>query len=167
MRRFFTRDRKIVDREELAEKLKDRGGRKIVFTNGCFDVVHIGHLRCLQAARSLGDLLIVGVNTDASVRQLKGPERPLNGEEQRTELLSGFECVDYVVLFGEPTARETISLLKPDVWCKGGDYKPDEMPETPTVREYGGRVVVIPMSVTEAESWSTTAIIEKARQRKQ
>ena len=168
MRRLFTRDKKIMEREALADLLKhEREGKTIVFTNGCFDVLHIGHLRCLQAARSLGDMLIVGVNTDASVRQLKGPERPINGEDQRTELLSGFECVDYVVLFNEPTARKTIELLRPDVWCKGGEYVPDEMPETPTVRKYGGEVVVIPLAVTDAQSCSTTATIERARQRKQ
>ncbi len=163
MQRYFTREKKVLTREELAEKLAARGDKKVVFTNGCFDVLHIGHLRCLQAARSLGDMLVIGLNTDESVRALKGPSRPLNNQASRAEMLSGFDCVDYVVLFGEATASETIELLKPDVYCKGGDYDAEKIPETPIVRSYGGRVVIIPLEVTQADDWSTTAIINKAR----
>ncbi|MBP5273388.1 MAG: D-glycero-beta-D-manno-heptose 1-phosphate adenylyltransferase [Abditibacteriota bacterium] len=165
MQRFFTGPRKIVEREALAERLKNRNGKKVVFTNGCFDVLHIGHLRCLQAARSLGDILVVGVNTDSSVKRLKGPDRPINSQESRAELLSGFGCVDYVVFFSEATPSETIAILRPDVCCKGGDYRAEDMPETPVVRSYGGEVVIIPDEVTNAYNFSTTAIIEKAREK--
>ena len=116
---------KIFNRNELAtvlQQLKSEGN-VIVTTNGCFDVLHLGHLRYLQAARQLGDLLVVAINSDASVRELKGENRPLIPEDERAEMLAGLECVDYVVIFPELTPIELLSELKPDIHVKGGDYK--------------------------------------------
>lgn len=139
---------KLIPREAL-QTLGDHlraEGRRIVFTNGCFDLLHVGHLRYLQQARALGDVLVVGVNTDEGVRRLdKGPERPLVPETERAELLAGLECVDHVTLFGEPTPEETIRLLRPDVHVKGGDYNADHLPEAALVRSYGGEVVIMPL----------------------
>jgi glycerol-3-phosphate cytidylyltransferase len=138
---------KIVAREELGplgERLRTEG-RRIVFTNGCFDLLHVGHLRYLGQARKLGDVLVVGVNTDAGVRRLKGPTRPLVPEDERAELLAGFECVDYVTLFDEATPVETIRALKPALHVKGGDYRAEDLPETAAVREGGGEVHIMPL----------------------
>lgn len=114
----------ILAREQLVERLSPgrARGTRVVFTNGVFDLLHLGHLRYLQAARALGDLLVVGVNSDASTRQLKGPARPLVPEDERAEMLSGLACVDYVTIFGEPTAETTLALLRPAVYVKGADY---------------------------------------------
>jgi len=138
---------KLVAREDLPA-LGERhraAGRTVVFTNGCFDLLHVGHLRYLRAARALGDVLIVGVNTDAGVRRLKGPERPLVPEEERAELLAGLECVDHVTLFPEPTPEETIRALRPAIHAKGGDYTAEALPEAALVRSLGGRVVILPL----------------------
>ncbi len=146
----------VVDRAslvDLGERLRAEG-RRIVFTNGHFDLLHVGHLRSLQAARRLGDVLVVGVNDDATTRRRKGPTRPIVPEAERAELLAGLACVDYVALFGEETAEQTVTLLRPDVYAKGGDYAatPDEeaagrtpLPEAAIVRAYGGEVVTIPL----------------------
>lgn len=129
----------------LAERL--RGEKKrVVFTNGVFDILHVGHLRYLQQARTLGDALLVGVNADASVRRLKGDSRPVNGENERAELLAALRCVDGVCVFGEDTPVELIRVIRPDFHAKGGDYEsPDVLPETPVVRELGGEVVILPL----------------------
>ncbi|HEU5347970.1 MAG TPA: adenylyltransferase/cytidyltransferase family protein [Ktedonobacterales bacterium] len=115
---------RVVTREHLREQLAPQRARgaRIVFTNGIFDLLHLGHLRYLQRARSLGDLLVVGVNSDESARQLKGPARPLVPATERAELLAALDCVDYVTIFGEPTAEATLALLRPEVYVKGADY---------------------------------------------
>ena len=140
-------DPKLLDPSELA-KLGERlraEDRRVVFTNGCFDVLHVGHLRYLRQARAEGDVLVVGINTDAGVRRLKGPARPFVPEDERAELLAGLECVDYVTLFDEPTPVETIAALRPHVHVKGGDYSPEQLPEAEIVRSYGGEVRIMPL----------------------
>lgn len=135
---------KIFSFAELAAILRDSkaNGKTVVTTNGCFDVLHLGHLRYLQAAREVGDLLVVCVNSDSSVRALKGADRPLVPENERTELLAGLECVDYVTVFSELDAKTVLSQLKPDIHIKGGDYKVDEVIEREVVEANGGKVMV-------------------------
>ncbi|MCS6861309.1 MAG: 3-deoxy-manno-octulosonate cytidylyltransferase [Abditibacteriales bacterium] len=150
---------KVKTREEIrtiAAALRQQG-KRIVFTNGCFDLLHVGHVRYLRAAKAQGDVLIVGLNSDASVRGLKGPQRPLIPQEQRAEVLAGLEAVDYVVIFDESTPHETIKAVVPHVHVKGGDYTEDQLPEAPLVRALGGRVVIVPV----VEGWSTTAIAQR------
>lgn len=143
---------------EVVEKARS-AGKVIVFTNGCFDILHVGHIRYLEKARAMGDLLVVGVNTDESVRRLKGPDRPINSESDRAEVLAALECVDYVSLFAEDTPVELIQTIKPDIDVKGGDYSPDDMPEAAVVQAYGGRVEIIPFSATDSEAFSTTSTL--------
>jgi len=153
---------KITHRADLPELLaKQRArGKRIVFTNGCFDLMHIGHTRYLQATRGLGDLLVVGVNSDASVRALnKGAERPIVPEAQRAEVLAALACVDYVVLFDEPDPGRLIAELQPDVLVKGGDWAPDQIVGRETVEARGGFVTTIPL----VPGVSTTALINKIR----
>ena len=135
---------KIFNRNELAtvlQQLKSEGN-VVVTTNGCFDVLHLGHLRYLQAARQLGDLLVVAINSDASVRELKGENRPLIPEDERAEMLAGLECVDYVVIFPELTPIELLSELKPNIHVKGGDYKLEQLVEREIVEANGGKIIV-------------------------
>src|SRR5277367_5225415 len=134
-------------------------GRKLVFTNGCFDLLHPGHIRTLEAARQLGDALIVGLNSDRGVRGLKGPGRPILPESERAEILAALESVDAVVIFDEPTPREIIAALLPDVLVKGGDWAGDQIVGRAEVEAAGGRVVSIPV----APGYSTTAILQKIR----
>jgi rfaE bifunctional protein nucleotidyltransferase chain/domain len=135
----------VLPRDELVQRLAgERRGKTLVFTNGCFDLLHIGHVRALEAARRLGDILVVGVNSDASVRRLKGVGRPIIPEQQRAEMLAALKPVDYVVIFAESTSIETIRLIRPDVHVKSGDYRVEELPETPHVRAVGGRVEIVP-----------------------
>ncbi len=146
--------RKIYDRQELALLVGQRqqAGERGVFTNGCFDLLHLGHVRYLQEARAMGDFLIVGLNNDGGVRLLKGAGRPLMPEEERAEILAALACVDYVTIFGEPTAGPLVELLRPAIYVKGGDYasadsnKPDldRLPEARVVQGYGGIVRLIP-----------------------
>ena len=117
-------------------------GKTVVFANGCFDLLHVGHVRYLQSARQLGDALVVGLNSDESVRQLKGPQRPLMPEDERAEILAALACVDYVVLFEELTVERLLRVLKPDIQCKGTDYTEETVPEREVVRSYGGRVAI-------------------------
>ena len=117
-------------------------GKTVVFANGCFDLLHVGHIRYLQSARQLGDALVVGLNSDESVRRLKGPQRPLMPENERAEILAALACVDYVVLFQEPTVEGLLRVLKPDIQCKGTDYTEETVPEREVVRSYGGRVAI-------------------------
>lgn len=137
---------KVMDAQAAAQRLTSlRTGPnppRVVFTNGCFDLLHVGHLNTLMAARREGDLLVVGVNSDRSVRALKGPDRPLNHQAERAELLAGLECVDLVVVFDEDTPLALLDRLRPDVHVKGGDYREQDLPEAPLVRSWGGRVVV-------------------------
>jgi len=154
---------KVRDKEELQKALKEARarGRRIVFTNGCFDLLHIGHLRYLEKAKALGDILVVGVNSDLSVQRLKGPERPILPLEERMEILSGFECVDYVTSFSESTPLELISFLKPDVLVKGGDWTKETTVGREVVEGSGGEVAILPF----VEGNSTTHIIETILQR--
>lgn len=132
-------------------------GRTIVFTNGCFDLLHIGHARYLAEARSYGDMLVVGLNSDESVRRLKGPRRPLIPEHERSEMLAHLAAVDYVSLFSETTADEIIRVVQPHVYVKGGDVDPARVPELPTVLACGGRIVV----AQYVAEHSTSDIIER------
>jgi rfaE bifunctional protein nucleotidyltransferase chain/domain len=136
-----------------------RGTQRIVFTNGCFDLLHPGHIQTLESSRALGEVLIVGLNSDASIRELKGPSRPLVCENERAELLAAVECVDAVVIFNEPTPREIIAALLPDILVKGGDWPDDQIVGRTEVEAAGGRVVSIPIVPT----YSTSAILEKIR----
>lgn len=135
---------KIHDLSKLATILQQAKaeGAVVVTTNGCFDVLHLGHLRYLQAARQLGDLLVVAVNSDTSVRELKGENRPLVLEGERAEMLAGLECVDYVVIFPELTPIALLSELKPNIHVKGGDYELDQLIERDVVEANGGKVIV-------------------------
>ena len=135
---------KIHDRSQLTSILQQAKskGAVVVTTNGCFDVLHLGHLRYLRAARQLGDLLVVAVNSDNSVRELKGENRPLVPEAERAEMLAGLECVNYVVTFPELTPINLLAELKPNIHVKGGDYKLEELVEREVVEAYGGKVIV-------------------------
>jgi rfaE bifunctional protein nucleotidyltransferase chain/domain len=137
-----------------------RNGRRVVFTNGCFDLLHPGHVECLEKARALGDALIVGVNSDASVRQLKGAGRPLLPEGERAEILAALESVDAVVVFDELTPREVIAKLLPDVLVKGGDWAGDQIVGREEVEAAGGQVVSMPV----VPGFSTTEILRKIRE---
>lgn len=159
----------LVTRPALAEACARRraAGQRLVLTNGNFDLLHVGHLRYLQAARALGDCLIVGVNDDASVRLAKGPLRPIVPAAERAELVAGLACVDLVTIFGEATASALVRLVAPDIYVKGGDYaapgatdgKP--LPEAPDVLANGGQVVIIPLTPDA----SSTGLIERVRAR--
>jgi rfaE bifunctional protein nucleotidyltransferase chain/domain len=136
-----------------------REGRRVVFTNGVFDILHPGHVRYLQQARALGDLLIIGLNSDASVRRNKGPERPINNEAERAEILEALECVDAVTVFDEETPAEIIRAIQPDILVKGADWAADAIVGRDTVEALGGRVVRVPIE----RGYSTTEIIRKIR----
>jgi D-beta-D-heptose 7-phosphate kinase/D-beta-D-heptose 1-phosphate adenosyltransferase len=134
-------------------------GRRIVFTNGVFDLLHPGHVRYLQHARSLGDLLIVGLNADASVRRNKGPDRPITPEGERAEILAALECVDAVVIFDQDTPADIVRLVEPDVLVKGADWPTDQIVGRDTVEARGGRVVLVPVE----EGHSTSAIVQRIK----
>ena len=149
---------KLKGREELrhiVEGLKKQG-KRIVFTNGCFDLLHIGHIRYLEEAKSLGDILVVGVNSDRSVRSLKGPNRPILPEEERAEILSGLESVNYITIFDEPTPLELISTLQPHILVKGGDWTKESIVGKEVVERSGGEVAILPF----VEGSSTSNLIE-------
>lgn len=137
-----------------------RNGRRVVFTNGCFDLLHPGHIQSFEQARALGDVLIVGVNGDASVRELKGPGRPILPEMERAEILAALECVDAVIIFQEPTPREVVARLLPDVLVKGGDWPADQIVGREEVEAAGGKVVLAPV----VPGYSTTSILQKIRE---
>lgn len=134
---------------------------RLVLTNGAFDLLHIGHVRYLQAARELGDILVVGVNSDASVRGYKGPGRPVVPQDERAEIVAALRCVDYAVIFSEPTATRLVETLQPDLYVKGGDYAPGgtPLPEAPTVQAYGGEVRIIPF----VQGHSASELIKQIR----
>lgn len=150
---------KVLPREELATALAARRNRgdRIVFTNGCFDILHVGHARYLAQARALGDLLVVGLNSDASVRGLKGSRRPLIPEAERAEMLSHLESVDFVCLFDELRPDNLIEVVKPNIHAKGGDYRVEDIPEAEVVRRHGGEVVILPL----VDGRSTTNVIAR------
>lgn len=143
---------------EVINKLKSQN-KTIVTTNGCFDILHVGHVRYLNQAKMLGDVLIVGLNTDKSVQKLKGPSRPINNENDRAEVMANLISVDYVVLFDEENAITLLDKIKPDIYVKGGDYDLDKLPETNIVQTNGGRIVFIPF----VDGKSTTNIIKKIK----
>jgi D-beta-D-heptose 7-phosphate kinase/D-beta-D-heptose 1-phosphate adenosyltransferase len=145
---------------QAAIEAERRAGRRIVFTNGCFDIVHSGHVGCLNQAKALGDVLVVGVNSDASVRELKGNGRPINPLDERVKVLSALSCVDYVAHFDSATPVSLIEMLRPDIYAKGGDYAIADLPEAPVVERFGGQVRILPY----AEDRSTSAIIERVKQ---
>jgi glycerol-3-phosphate cytidylyltransferase len=149
----------LIDRKLIEETCKEirQGGKKIVFTNGCFDILHVGHVRYLTTAKSFGDILIVGLNTDESVKMLKGENRPINNEKDRAEVLLGLKAVDYVVLFGERTAENLVSEIRPDVYVKGADYTVDKIPEAKIVQSYGGQIELVKF----VKGHSTTNIINQ------
>lgn len=142
---------------ETVQSLKAQG-KKVVTTNGCFDVLHVGHLRYLEAARALGDVLVVLVNSDASVRCLeKGPGRPVNHQDERAEMLAGLACVDYTCLFDEASPAGVLATLKPDIHAKGGDYTADNLPEASALKSVGAELAFIPL----VEGRSTTSVIQR------
>jgi rfaE bifunctional protein nucleotidyltransferase chain/domain len=149
---------KIKTRKGLLRIMKDlkAKGKRIVFTNGCFDLLHIGHVRYLEEAKSMGDILVVGVNSDTSVRKLKGPKRPILPEDERTEVLSGLGCVDYVTLFDEIDPLKLITSLRPDVLVKGGDWTKEQIVGRDEVERSGGEVFIIPF----VKRASTSNLIE-------
>jgi glycerol-3-phosphate cytidylyltransferase len=151
--------KKIISAEEIENLIANlrKPGKKIVFTNGCFDILHVGHIRYLKEAKSFGDILIVGLNSDSSVKKLKGPSRPINGENDRAEVLASLESVDYITIFNDDTPSETIEKVKPDIHAKGGDYLPEDLPERNVVEKYGGKVKIIKFH----DGFSTTGIINK------
>ncbi len=153
----------VLTREEASEvvkKLKEQG-KKVVFTNGCFDILHVGHLRYMNEAKECGDVLIVGVNSDDSVRRLKGPTRPINSEDDRAEMLCGLKAVDYAVIFTEDTPNNLIEELKPSIHVKGGDYKKEDLPETEVVERNGGEVRILQL----VDGKSTTNVVNKIADR--
>jgi rfaE bifunctional protein nucleotidyltransferase chain/domain len=149
---------KIKGNKELQKIIDDlkAKGRRIVFTNGCFDLLHIGHIRYLEEAKALGDVLVIGVNSDHSVRNLKGLQRPILPEEERAEILSGLGCVDYITIFNEPDPYQLISLLQPHVLVKGGDWTKETTVGGELIEKLGGEVVILPF----AKGSSTSNIIE-------
>ena len=149
--------RKIFSRDAAAREFGPDREDVLVFTNGCFDLLHRGHVEVLARAREHGDRLVVGLNGDASVRRLKGAPRPLVPEVDRAACLAGLESVDGVVVFHEDTPAELMKELKPDIWVKGGDYRPEDLPELETLKAIGGRLVVIPL----VEGRSTTGLLRR------
>lgn len=148
----------FTTQEQLVGKLKNlRSGKKVVFTNGCFDLLHIGHVRYLQEAKSLGDFLVVGVNADASVRKLKGPQRPVQNETDRAEILASLECVSFTALFTEDTPKKLIEMVRPEVLVKGGDWAVKDIVGGDFVQSYGGVVKSLPFVAGR----STSSIVEK------
>ena len=154
---------KVVPLNDLAKRVKElrAGGKKVVATNGCFDLLHLGHVRYLKAAHSLGDILVVGLNGDQSVRDLKGTGRPLNSERDRAELLAALESVDLIAIFPELRATRFIELAMPDVYVKGGDYKSETLnaEERSALQKIGTQIEIIPFE----KGYSTTGLIEKVR----
>lgn len=155
---FASKLKTIKEIPAVVKRLK-KAGKKIVFTNGCFDILHVGHVRYLREARSLGDVLVVGLNRDSSVRGLKGSGRPVTNESERAETLGALEAVDYIVLFGEATPENLIHAIKPDFLVKGGDWKKKAIVGASFVESYGGRVKPLRF----VKGYSTTQLIEKIK----
>ncbi|WP_041435053.1 D-glycero-beta-D-manno-heptose 1-phosphate adenylyltransferase [Thermodesulfatator indicus] len=147
--------------EELCQRVRRRKalGQKLVFTNGCFDLLHAGHVSYLARAREAGDFLVIGLNSDASVKRIKGPERPINPQENRAKVLAALSVVDYVVFFDEDTPEKLIKTLRPDILVKGADWPEEKIVGASFVKSYGGKVLRIPFE----HEISTTKIIEKIR----
>lgn len=149
------KNEKLVTLPELQSIIFDSPGKKVVWTNGCFDVLHVGHVKYLQQARDLGDFLVIGLNSDDSVSRLKGKDRPLNDQEDRAFLLAGLSCVDYIVIFEEDTPFDILSVVRPDILVKGSDYSKDSV----IGREFSKEVVLIDF----VNGYSTTRTISKIR----
>lgn len=158
MRRSDAKLRTLSSAVRAVRALQKRG-RKVVFTNGCFDILHVGHVRYLEQARGLGDALVIGLNRDASVRRLKGPQRPVVGERERAAVLGALESVDLIVLFSEPTPIRLIRALKPDLLVKGGDWRKKSIVGWDVVESYGGRV----RSLRFIKGFSSTGLIDKLK----
>ncbi len=152
---------KVRTLNDLKVILESRKENRVVFANGCFDVLHVGHVRYLQEARALGDLLIVGLNSDDSVRRLKGTGRPVLNQEARATLLDALECVDYIVIFDDDTVDHLLVELKPHLHCKGSDYTPETVPERETVRQYGGSTSITGGRKVQSTRW----LFEEIRRR--
>jgi rfaE bifunctional protein nucleotidyltransferase chain/domain len=152
---------KILERSVLKDKLEvlRKKGKKIAFTNGCFDILHVGHVRYLREAKKTADVLVLALNSDSSVRSLKGKERPLIPEKERAEILAALEFVDFVTIFPELTPLELINYLKPDILIKGGDWPEEKVVGRKEIKKWGGRVAIIP----EIKGKSTTNIVEKIK----
>lgn len=152
----------LIERDKIGEVIAcQKGyGKKVVFTNGCFDILHVGHLRYLEEAKMFGDILVIGVNSDASVKRLKGDKRPIVPEDERAEMLLGLKCVDYVVIFEEDTPVELLGDIKPDIHVKGGDYTKDRLPEAEIVEKNGGKVEIVSL----IKGKSTTNIVKKIKE---
>ena len=147
----------LIEKEDLKELLSNLKGKKIVFTNGCFDILHVGHLRYLKKAKSFGDVLVVALNSDSSTRALKGETRPINNQNDRAELLSNLNCVDIVVIFDEISPEKLLVQIAPDVHTKGADYTIETLPEAKAIMQAGGRIEFINF----VEGKSTTTTIKK------
>ena len=152
----------LLSLESLLSTLSDlkKEGKKIVFTNGCFDLLHAGHTTYLKEAKTLGDILVIGLNSDHSVKQLKGPTRPLVEQQHRATVLLALSSVDFVVLFDEETPLSLIRAIQPDIHVKGGDYAIESLPETPCIKEYGGEIQILPF----VPGLSTSSIIQKIKE---
>ena len=153
----------IISFDQLQNKIEFLRSRnknlKVVATNGCFDILHIGHIRSLQKAKKLGDVLVVGLNSDSSTKKIKGNERPINNENERAEVLAALDCVNIVSIFNENTAEKFLELVKPNIYVKGQEYDIDNLPEATIVKKYGGTIIQIPM----IPGISTTKIIESLK----
>lgn len=165
LREYFCPASKRIGGPGLAERIRAyrREGRRIVFTNGCFDILHRGHISCLSQAKAMGDVLIVGINSDGSVRRLKGPGRPVNNLEDRIRVLAALTSIDHIVPFDEETPAELIKIVRPDIFVKGGDYTLATLPEAPLVLALGGRVEILPY----IQNLSTTDIIDRIRRKEE
>jgi len=156
--------RRVLTLPELVEFRRGwrESGQRLVLTNGTFDLLHIGHVRYLEAARKLGDVLVVGINSDESVRRYKGPGRPVVPHEERAEIVAALRCVDYAIIFNEPTASALVEALQPDVYAKGGDYSPGSkpLPEAELVRANGGEVRIVPY----VEGHSASELIKRVNE---
>lgn len=152
---------KILERETLRTKLEElrKEGKKIAFTNGCFDILHVGHVRYLREAKKTADVLVLALNSDSSVRSIKGEKRPLVPQQERAEVLEALEFIDFVTIFPEATPLELIKFLKPDVLIKGGDWPEEKVVGREEIKKWGGKVTIIP----EVEGKSTTNIVEKIK----
>jgi D-beta-D-heptose 7-phosphate kinase/D-beta-D-heptose 1-phosphate adenosyltransferase len=152
---------KLLERTALKDKLEElrKKGKKIAFTNGCFDILHVGHVRYLREAKKTADVLVLALNSDSSVRSLKGEERPLIPEKERAEILAALEFIDFVTIFKESTPLDLINYLKPDILIKGGDWPEEKVVGREEIKKWGGRVAIIP----EIEGKSTTNIVEKIK----
>jgi rfaE bifunctional protein nucleotidyltransferase chain/domain len=150
---------RILDRNRLIARvaIARREGARIVFANGCFDILHVGHVRYLEGARQLGDLLVVGINADEQVRALKGAGRPFVTERERAEIIASIRAVDFVTIFPEPTVEALLRILRPDIHAKGTDYTAETVPERDVVRSYGGRVAI----VGDPKDHSSSEMVEK------